>query len=59
MNAAFASGEDHLKGRLAPGYLADFVVLDESPLGVEPAALGALGIRATYVGGAPVWKRAA
>jgi predicted amidohydrolase YtcJ len=59
VNAAFASGEANLKGRLAPGYLADFVVLDESPLSVEPAALGALGIRATYVGAAPVWERAA
>lgn len=57
VNAAFSSGEDHVKGRLAPGYLADFIVLDESPLAVDPAKLGALGIRATYVGGAPVWER--
>jgi hypothetical protein len=59
VNAAYASGEDHIKGRLAPGYLADFVVLDDNPLTVDPACLGTLGIRATYVGAAPVWERAA
>jgi predicted amidohydrolase YtcJ len=59
VNAAYASGESHIKGRLAPGYLADFVVLDDDPYTVDPATLGALGIRATYVGGVPVWERAA
>jgi len=58
INAACAAGEDHVKGRLAPGYLADFVALDDDPLAVDPPALGALGVRATYVGGAKVWDRA-
>jgi predicted amidohydrolase YtcJ len=58
VNAAYASGEDGEKGRLAPGYLADFVVLDDDPLTVEPSTLGALGVRATYVGGAKVWDAA-
>lgn len=57
-NAAYASGEADVKGTLAPGFLADFVVLDDDPLAVEPSALGALGVRATYVGGAKVWERA-
>jgi hypothetical protein len=59
VNAAHAAGEEHIKGRLAPGYLADFVVLDADPLAVDPATLGRVGIVATYVGGAPVWERAA
>jgi predicted amidohydrolase YtcJ len=29
--AAYASGEEHLKGQLRPGYLADMVVLDRDP----------------------------
>jgi predicted amidohydrolase YtcJ len=58
INAAYASGEDAMKGRLAPGYLADFVVLDDDPRTVAPSALGSLGIRATYVGGSRVWERA-
>ena len=35
------------------------MVLDDDPLTVDPFALGALGVRATYVGGAKVWDRAA
>jgi predicted amidohydrolase YtcJ len=56
---ARASGEVNVKGALAPGYLADFVVLGGDPLTADPAALGALGVRATYVGGTKVWDAAA
>jgi len=59
VNSAYASGEDGTKGMLAPGYLADFVVLDDDPLTVDPFKLGALGVRATYVGAVNVWDRAA
>ena len=59
VNAALASDENRLKGRLAPGYLCDFIVLDDNPLTVDPFTLGALGVRATYVGGTRVWERAA
>jgi hypothetical protein len=53
--AAYASGEHGRKGRLAPGYLADFVVLGEDPLQVEPTRLGSVPVQATYVGGTQVW----
>ena len=59
VNAAYASDEDGTKGKLAPGYLADFVVLDDDPLTIDPFKLGALGVRATYVGAVNVWTRAA
>lgn len=55
--SAYASGEQDRKGRLAPGYLADFVVLGDDPLAVDPAALGEVEVRATYVGGRRVWGR--
>ncbi|HEY4442212.1 MAG TPA: amidohydrolase [Candidatus Elarobacter sp.] len=58
-SAAGAADEGDVKGRLAPGYLADFVVLDADPLTADPATLGGIGVRATYVGGAKVWERAA
>jgi hypothetical protein len=58
MNAAYAADEDSVKGKLAPGYLADFVVLDDDPLTVDPALLELLGVRATYAGGTEVWNRA-
>jgi predicted amidohydrolase YtcJ len=55
-NAAYAADEQAVKGKLAPGYLADFVVLDDDPLTADPATLGSVGVRATYVGGAQVWN---
>jgi predicted amidohydrolase YtcJ len=58
LNAAEAAGESGVKGRLAPAYLADFVVLEEDPLHADPARLTAIGIEATYVGGVAVWTRA-
>ena len=56
ISAAEASGEDSDKGRLAPGYLADFVVLAEDPLTADPASLASLPVQATYVGGRCVWS---
>jgi predicted amidohydrolase YtcJ len=55
LGSAYASGEQHVKGRLAPGYLADFAVLAEDPLSVDPARLSAIEVQATYVGGVQVW----
>lgn len=39
LGAAEAVGQAHQLGRLAPGYLADLIVLDRDPFAVEPAAL--------------------
>jgi predicted amidohydrolase YtcJ len=55
IGAAYASDEQHIKGRLAPGYLADFAVVADDPLTVDPMQLGAIAVRATYVGGQLVW----
>ena len=55
--AAASTGEERVKGRLAPGYLADFTVLDEDPLRADPRRLASLGIRSTWVAGQCVWPR--
>lgn len=55
IGSAAATGEQRIKGRLAPGYLADFVVLGESPLTCDPQAISQIPVRATYVGGQQVW----
>ena len=55
--AATATGEDDVKGRLAPGYLADFVVLADDPLTCAPERIADIAVLATYVGGAPVHVR--
>ena len=55
--SAVATGEQHSKGRLAPGYLADFVVLGDNPLTCDPEHISEIAVRATYVGGERVWPR--
>ncbi|HEX6452889.1 MAG TPA: amidohydrolase [Trebonia sp.] len=54
--AAFASGEERWKGRLAPGYLADFVVLGEDPRAVSGDKLTQVPVLQTWVGGRPAWS---
>lgn len=53
---AYASDEEHLKGRLRPGMLADFAVLDADPFTVEPSALHGISVTATVVGGRLRWS---
>jgi predicted amidohydrolase YtcJ len=48
--SAYASGEEHLKGTLQPGMLADFVELDADPFAVAVEAVAEIGVRSTWVG---------
>lgn len=52
VGSAQVTGQSAEKGRLAPGYLADFVVLDASPLERDPEDLRVLS---TVVGGRAVF----
>jgi predicted amidohydrolase YtcJ len=52
---AYASGTESFMGRLAEGYLADFVVLADDPLTAEPERLLHTEVAATVVGGAIVY----
>jgi len=51
VNNAYAAGEEAVKGTLAPGMLADLVVLERDPFAVEPAELKDLRVLLTVVGG--------
>ena len=53
--SAYAAGEEHHKGKLEPGMLADFTVLDADPLAVPPDELARVGVRETWVGASQVW----
>lgn len=55
--AAWASGEERLKGTLAPGMLADFVALPSNPLEGDPDALLAMQVQLTCIGGEVVYSR--
>jgi predicted amidohydrolase YtcJ len=57
VNNAFAAGEEHVKGRLAPGLLADLVVLDRDLLRVGPGELRDARVLLTVVGGQVVFER--
>jgi hypothetical protein len=48
---AWLAGDEHRRGKLLPGYLADLVVLDRDPLGIEPEELRYIQVVATMVGG--------
>jgi predicted amidohydrolase YtcJ len=52
--AAFAMHREDELGTLEPGKLADFVVLDASPLDADPERIADIQVLATVVGGTPV-----
>jgi predicted amidohydrolase YtcJ len=56
LGSAYSAFEEHQKGSIAPGKLADLVVLDANPCDVEPEALGDIRVRLTLVGGEPVFE---
>ena len=49
--SAEAEGVSSSRGRIAPGYAADFVVLGENPLTADPHAIASIPVLATYVAG--------
>jgi predicted amidohydrolase YtcJ len=55
-DAAWAAHDERDVGRLAPGFRADFVVLDEGLLAVPGEQLDDLHVRSTWVDGKPVYE---
>ncbi len=49
--SAYASRQEQVKGSIAPGMLADLVVLSEDPTAVSPERIAGLSVLATIVGG--------
>jgi predicted amidohydrolase YtcJ len=56
INGAYASKEEATKGSLAPGKLADFVVLGDDPHTVDPETIKDITIVRTVVGGVVVYQ---
>ena len=48
---AWLSYDEHRRGKLIPGYLADLVVLDQDPFELQPEQLEDLQVVSTMVGG--------
>lgn len=57
VNNAYAAGQEDDRGRLMPGLLADFVVLSDNLLTIDPTALPEVEVLHTFVGGREVYAR--
>ena len=53
--SAYASSEEDIKGRIAPGMLADFTVLDADPFTADPYSLSSIKVLSAWVGGKRVY----
>ncbi|MEU0570747.1 amidohydrolase [Nonomuraea sp. NPDC005983] len=54
LGSAHAAHEEHLKGTLSRGKLADFVVLSDDLLAISPTRIKDVAVTATVIGGAVV-----
>ena len=59
MGSAYAEFQEHDKGSIEPGKLADMVLLSQDVLGVAPAAIRDTHVLKTWVGGVEVYNSAA
>ena len=54
-NSAYAEGVESDKGTITPGKLADFVVLEENPLEIDPSKIAEIAVSMTVVDGRTVY----
>ncbi len=55
LDGAYATFEENIKGSIAPGKLADFVVLQKDPRQVPPNTIKDIVLEATYLAGQKVY----
>jgi hypothetical protein len=56
LSAAYASHEENIKGSIAPGKLADMVLLSANPAMVSAAEIKDIKVQMTVIGGKVVWE---
>ena len=57
IDAAWQEHDEKIKGSIEPGKFADFVVLDQNPLTIDPMKIRDIPILETIVGGKSVYKK--
>ena len=58
LGAAYASGEERIKGSISPGKLADLTVLSQDIFAIPPMAILETEVVATVLDGRFVYRRA-
>ncbi|MGD0647611.1 MAG: amidohydrolase [Acidobacteriaceae bacterium] len=56
-NAAYAEREETIKGRIAPGQLADLIVLSDDIFTIDPVKIDAVRVEMTLLGGQVIYTR--
>jgi predicted amidohydrolase YtcJ len=56
LGPAYAAGTEDRSGKLAPGYLADMILLEQDPFVIPPTDLPEIVPKGTMVGGEWVWR---
>jgi predicted amidohydrolase YtcJ len=57
VNAAYAEGEEQIKGAIKPGLLADIVVLSDDIFHIDPVQIQSTSVDLTIVGGKIIYQR--
>jgi len=55
--SAYSSFEENIKGTLAPGFLADFVVLSQDIFAIDPVEIERTKVDLTVFGGKVIYQR--
>jgi predicted amidohydrolase YtcJ len=56
LGSAHASHQEHERGSIEVGKLADLVVLSDDPATVDPTTIEDIRVLRTYLGGEEVWR---
>jgi hypothetical protein len=56
-NAAYAEREETIKGRIAPGQLADLIVLSDDIFTIDPVKIDGVKVELTLLGGQVIYSR--
>jgi predicted amidohydrolase YtcJ len=56
LGPAYAAGTEDCLGKLAPGYQADLIVLEQDPFAIPPAELLEMESSGTMLSGEWVWQ---